>query len=91
MLYLMLGKYTLEGLKGAKAARTKKVMEFIKKESGRVIGSYALIGTYDLALIVDLPSNEALVKVSTEITKLTGVGFSTSPAMSVEEFDKIVG
>lgn len=87
--YLMLGKYSSAAVKGIKAQRTKKVEALIKKQGGRIIGMYALLGPYDLAFIVDMPSNAAVVKTSIAITKLTGIGFCTSPAMSVQEFDKI--
>lgn len=89
--YLMLGKYSSEAVKGISAGRTKKVVDVIKKQGGKVIGMYALIGPRDLAFIVDMPSNAALLRASIAINKLTGIGFSSSPALSVEEFDKIVG
>jgi len=87
----MLGKYSLEGIKGATTSRTTKVVEIIQAQGGKVAGMYALIGTYDLAFMVDLPSNASLIKASTDITKLTGIAFSSLPAISVEEFDKIIG
>jgi uncharacterized protein with GYD domain len=89
--YLMLGRYSAEAVKGIKAERTKKVVALIKKQGGKVIGMYALVGPYDLAFIVDMPSNAALIKVSIAISKLTGIGFFSSPAMSIEEFDRIAG
>lgn len=87
--YLMLGKYSVGAVKGIRAQRTKKVEALIKKQGGRIIGMYALIGPYDLAFIVDMPGNAAIVKTSIAITKLTGISFSTSPAMSIQEFDRI--
>jgi len=89
--YVMLGKYTSEALKGASADRTKKAMAVIEKAGGKVRSMYALLGRYDLVLIVDIPDNAQAIKVSAELAKLTGVGFTTSPALTVDEFDKIVG
>jgi len=89
--FLMLGKYSSDALKGIKTERTKKVSGIIKKRGGKVIGMYALIGPYDLAFIVDMPSNAAAIKTVVDIAKLTGIGFFSSPAITVEEFDKIVG
>ncbi len=89
--YLMLGKYSVEAVKEIKAERTKKVAGIIKKNGGRVIDMYALIGPYDLALLVNMPSNAALMKAAIAITKLTGIGFFSSPAVTVEEFDRIAG
>lgn len=89
--YLMLGKYSVNAIKGIKKDRTSKVVSIIKKNGGRIVGMYALIGRYDLAFIVDMPNNAALIRASVAITKLTGIGFSTSPAITVEEFDRIAG
>ncbi|MCX5702946.1 MAG: GYD domain-containing protein [Candidatus Omnitrophica bacterium] len=89
--FLMLGKYSLEAVKGIAPERTKKVVETIEKVGGKVHSMYALLGCHDLAIMVDFPSNSEAIKASLVITKLTGIGFSTSPAVSVEEFDKIAG
>ncbi len=88
--YLMLGRYSVDAVKGIKAERTKKAVEIFKKQGGRVINMYALIGPYDLALIVDMPGNAALMKAAIALTKFTGIGFFSSPAISVEEFDRII-
>lgn len=89
--YLMLGKYSQEAVKGIKAERTKKVVAAIKKAGGRVNAMYALLGVYDLAFVVDFPTNAAAMKASIALSKLTGIGFTTSPAVTVEEFDRMVG
>ena len=87
--YLMLGRYSLEAMKGMNAERTKKALEVIKKGGGKVESMYALLGKYDLAFVIDFPDNSAAMKASMALTKLTGVGFVTSPAVTVEEFDKM--
>jgi uncharacterized protein with GYD domain len=89
--YLMLGKYSLEAVKGIKAARTKKAVDMLRKFGGRVNAMYALLGRYDLAFVVDFPGNAAAMKASIALVKLTGVAFTTSAAMTIEEFDKLVG
>ena len=88
--YLMLGKYSAEAVKGIAAERTKKVSEVIEKTGGKVEAMYALLGNYDLAFIADFPGTKEVLKASIIITKLTGIAFTTSPAISVEEFDKVV-
>jgi len=87
--FLMLGKYSVDGIKGIKAERTKKVVKIIRKSGGKVNAMYALLGGYDVALVIDFPGNANVLKASIAITKLTGIGFTTCPAMPVEEFDKI--
>lgn len=87
----MLGKYTLEGVKNISKARTEQVKKTITNNKGKINSIYILLGNYDLILIVDFPSEKEAVKTSVELTKLTGIGFTTLPAISVEEFDKLVG
>lgn len=89
--FLMLGKYTLEGVKGITSKRTDEVKSLIEKNGGKVISMYALIGTYDLAFIVDFPGISEVMKASVELTKLTGISFTSLPAITVEDFDKLVG
>ena len=89
--FLMLGKYSVEAIKGIAADRTKKGMEIIEKAGGKVNSMYALLGNYDLAFVVDFPGIKEAMKASVGLTKLTGIGFTTSPAISIEEFDKIIG
>jgi uncharacterized protein with GYD domain len=89
--FLMLGKYSPQAIKGIRSERTKKVVQIIKKSGGRVNALYALLGNYDLAFIVDFPGVKDALKASVGLTKLTGIGFSTSPAITVEEFDRLAG
>ncbi|MGB9714826.1 MAG: GYD domain-containing protein [Thermodesulfovibrionales bacterium] len=89
--FLMVGKYSMEGVKGITSKRTEDVISLIEKSGGKVISMYALIGIYDLAFIVDFPGISEVMKASVELTKLTGISFTTLPAVSVEEFDKLVG
>lgn len=88
--FLMLGKYSTDGVKGISPERTKKVVETIQKAGGKAAAMYALLGNYDLAFVVDFPGNAEAIKASIAVSKLTGVGFTTCPAIPVEEFDKIV-
>jgi len=89
--YLMLGKYSYEAVKGIKAERTKKVEKVIKDAGGKVEAMYALLGSFDLAFIVEFPSEAEVMAASIAITKLTGIGFTTLPAIEVEKFDRLVG
>ena len=89
--FLMFGKYSAEGVKGISSQRTKKAADLIKKQGGQVKGIYAMLGMSDLLLILDLPGVEAAIQTSVALGKMTGVSFCTSPAVPVEEFDKLVG
>lgn len=87
----MLGKYSPEAIKGISAERTKKVVSTIEKAAGKVNSMYVLLGNYDLALMVDFPDNSKAMKTSIALTSLTDISFTTFPALSVEEFDKMMG
>lgn len=89
--FLMLGKYSTEAIKGLSAERTKKVVDTIEKAGGKVNAMYALLGNYDLAFVVDFPGTSEAMKTSVTLSKLTGIGFTTSPAVTVDEFDKLTG
>ena len=89
--YLMLGRYSQEAIKGIASDRTKKVVEAIGKSGGKVNSMLALLGNYDLAFVADFPGTSEALKASIAIAKLTGISFTTYPAVTVEEFDKIVG
>ena len=89
--FLMLGKYSVDAVKGIKSERTKKVVEAVQKSGGKVNEMYALLGGHDILFIVDFPGNAGAIKASIAITKLTGIGLTTYPAIPVEDFDKILG
>jgi uncharacterized protein with GYD domain len=88
--YLMFGKYSPEALKGISAKRTTEAKALIKKHGGDVKAAYAALGDVDLLIIADLPDTARAMAASAALAKLTGIGFSTAPAVTVEEFDKLV-
>jgi len=88
--FLMMGKYTTEALQDVSAQRTEKAVAMIKEAGGNVDSMYALLGNYDLALIVDFPGVNEAITTSIALTKMTNIAFTTLPALPVAEFDKIV-
>lgn len=88
--YFMFGRYSLEGMKGISAGRTTKTLALIKKHGGELKAGYALLGDVDLVLIVDMPDTGQAMKTSAGLAKLLGASFSTAPAVSVDEFDKLM-
>jgi uncharacterized protein with GYD domain len=88
--YFMFGKYSLEGMKGISAGRTANTLALIKKHGGEFKAGYALLGDVDLVLIVEMPDIGQAMKTSAALAKLLGASFSTAPAVSVEEFDKLM-
>lgn len=89
--FLMLGRYSHEAIKEASRERTKKAVALIESVGGKVGPMYALLGNYDLALIVELPGISEAIKTSLALSKLTDIAFTTLPAITIEEFDKLLG
>lgn len=89
--FFLFGKYSSEAINELSASRTEKAVELIKKFDGEINSMYALLGENDLVLIVNFPGIEQAIKASVSLTKLTGIAFSTSEALPVIEFDKIIG
>ena len=89
--FLLLGKYSLEAMKGISAQRTQEAKKIVEDAGGKVNSIYALLSPYDLALILELPDDKSAMKVSLELTRMSGIAFTTLPAVDVEEFDKLVG
>lgn len=89
-IFMMFGKYNQESLKGASADRTKKAVKIIEKNGGKIISMYAVLGEHDLVLTLDFPDADKALAASIGLNKLTGISFSTSPVVDVEQFDHLV-
>jgi len=87
--YYLFGKYSPESLKQISGERTKKAKEIIQKLGGKVRSMDALLGEKDLVFVVDLPGITEAAKASLALTKSMGISFTTSEAVSIDEFDKL--
>ena len=87
--FFMFGKYSPESMKKIAIERTEKVVNVIENLGGKVKSMYALLGDNDLILIVELPNTEAAMKASISLAKITAISFTTFPAVTVEDFDKL--
>ena len=88
--YIMMGKYSLDAIAKINPTRTKKGEEIIAACQGKLKSGYAMLGEKDLILITEFPSTEKAIKASSTLSKELGIGFTTSPAISFEEFDKVI-
>jgi uncharacterized protein with GYD domain len=75
--FFMFGRYSAEAI-------------LIKKFKGEVQGMYSLLGEKDLVFILTFPGIEQAMKASVALSKMTGISFTTVPAVTVEEFDKMM-
>ena len=87
--YFMFGKFSSDAIKEISAERTKKSAEVVKSCGGKVKAIYALLGGIDAVAIAEFPGLKEAMKASVELTKLLGISFTTAPAVTVEEFDKL--
>ena len=90
-IFLMFGKYSYEAMKDISPARTEKAREVIQKNDGKIISMYAVMGEHDLVFTIDFPDADKAIATSVALYKLTGIHFTTSPVVNVEQFDKLMG
>ena len=89
--YLMFGQYSLDSIKKISAKRTDDALAVIGDVGGEYKTGYALLGKYDLLLIADFPGTEQAMKASVTLAKKLGISFTTLPAVSIPDFDKLIG
>jgi uncharacterized protein with GYD domain len=89
--YLMFGEYSMDSIGKISGDRTKKANAVVKELGGEIKSAYAILGEKDLVLITEFPGTKEAMKASVELAKLLGISFTTAPAVTVDEFDKLVG
>ena len=80
--FFMRGNYSSEAMGAISAGRTEQAVDLIKGYGGVVKAMYALLGEYDLVFIVELEDTDKAIKTSIALSILTGISFTTAPAMS---------
>ena len=88
--FLMFGKYSSRALQEMSIQRTDKAVDLVRQFGGEVQAMYATLGQHDLVFVVSLPGTDEAMKASVALTKLTGISFDTMPAVSVQDFDKLM-
>ncbi len=88
--YMMFGNYSQDSIKRISARRTDKAAELIKENGGEFVSGYALLGEVDLVLVVDFPDTKQAMKASVGLSKMLGISFTTAPAVTVDDFDKMM-
>ena len=89
--FIMKGKYSAESIKHISKGRTVKAIEIIKRNKGKLVTAYAVMGEDDLLFITEFPGVAEAIKASISLNKTLGISFATLPALKVDEFDKVAG
>ena len=89
-IFMMFGKYNRDSLEGVSSERTKKAIEIIGENGGKVISMFAVLGEHDLVFTLDFPTTENALAASAALHMLTGISFTTSPVVDVEQFDHMI-
>jgi uncharacterized protein with GYD domain len=87
--FFLFGKYSAESMKEISAKRTQTAADIVKKLGGEMKGLWALLGEHDLVMMVELPGINEAMKCSLSLARESGIGFTTAPAIPVEQFDKL--
>ena len=90
-IFLMFGKYSSDGAKDISSSRTEKARTVIQKNGGKIISMFAVMGEHDLVFTIDFPDADKAIATSVALYRLTGIHFTTSPVVDVEQFDRLVG
>ena len=88
--YLMFGQYSGGSVKKISAQRTKDAMALVKQYGGKVKDGYAMLGEHDLLIILEAKDNSTAIQISVALSKLLDIAFTTAPAVSMDEFDKLM-
>jgi uncharacterized protein with GYD domain len=87
-IYMTFWKYTRDGLMDIKHTpeRYEAVKEIYRKNGGRIIDAYSLIGEYDVLTIGELPNEKALTATIIQICSKGRVTAQTMAALPMAEF-----
>jgi uncharacterized protein with GYD domain len=88
--YFLTGTYSAEAIKAISSKRTAEVTNLVEEIGGKVLSMYLLLGEKDLVIIAEFPGLKEAIKGSVSISKMTGISFSTNPAITAKEFDEFM-
>ena len=90
--YISLVKYTAKGIENIKESpdRLDAFKQLCESMGAKVEGFYLTMGRYDLVVIVDAPTPEAVSKIILATGSGGAVRTETLPAFSEEEYRKII-
>ncbi len=89
--FIVLSRYTQQGVEHVKASpdRVQTTKNAFQAKGAEVKDFYLMMGEYDTILIVEAPSDEAMVQAVLELESKGNVRTETCRAFSEAEFRKI--
>ena len=88
--YFLTGTYGADAIKGISRKRTADVTKMIEDIGGKLVSVYLLLGEKDLVIIAEFPGLKEAIIGSVNISKITGISFTTNPAITAKEFDEFM-
>ncbi len=90
--YIMLSNLTDEGAKTIKnnPERIKQVNAEVEAMGVKVLAQYAVMGPYDFVTVLEASDNEAVTRVSVELSSRGSMKMITLPAIPIDDFIKNV-
>ena len=88
--YIMFGQYSGECVAKISAKRTKDALALVKQYGGKVKDGYAMLGDQDLLIILEAKDNSIAMQISVALSNLLDIALTTAPAVSMDEFDKLM-
>ena len=89
--FIMTGKYSAESVKKISGGRTVQGTKIVRQCGGKITAAYATLGKTDLLVIAEFPGVAEAMKASIALAKALSISFATVPAITVADFDKLVG
>jgi len=86
--YFLTGTYGADAIEGISRKRTADVTKMIEDIGGKLVSVYLLLGEKDLVIIAEFPGLKEAIIGSVSISKITGISFTTNPAITAKEFDE---
>ncbi|MEM1563287.1 MAG: GYD domain-containing protein [Candidatus Bathyarchaeia archaeon] len=86
--YILLSELTAEGRKTIKdrPERIKEVNKEIEAFGVKVVHQWAVLGPYDFVNVVEAPNNEAVARISVELSSRGTVKITSLPAIPIDSF-----
>lgn len=89
--YVLLVKLTEKGKANVNEALKKReeIMEYVKKLGGKNVHIFMTFGRYDVVEIMEMPNDEAAMKLSIKAAQTGDVKLETLRAFTPEEMEKV--